>query len=317
MFVNLLLLAVSLLALFLGAEALVRGAASLARRLGMTPLVVGLTVVAFGTSAPELAVSVGAALRGQADIAAGNVIGSNSFNVGLILGLTALVCPIHVHLSILKVDGPIMLAVSLLLCGLFFLGEIGRTAGGCLFALLLVYLAMSLWLARREKAKEVAAEFDDGVPAATRSTWLDLLLIAVGLALLVGGSQLLVASASEIGRAFGMSEAVIGLTVVAAGTSMPELATSLIAAIRRQPDIAVGNVIGSNIFNILGILGITSLLAPVSLAGIQTADMAVMLLLAVGLLPLLYTGRKLIRVEGILLLAVYLGYLGWLIGNAG
>lgn len=317
MLTNLLWLAAALLLLFLGAEGLVRGAASLARRLGMTPLAVGLTVVAFGTSAPELAVSIGAALDGQAAIAAGNVIGSNCFNVGLILGLTALVCPIHVHLSVLKIDGPIMVAVSLLLCGLYLLGEVGRAAGGLLFGLLLAYLAMSFWLARREKSKQAATEFDEGVPGATKSLWLDLVYIAAGLALLIIGSRLLVTSASEIGLALGFSEAVIGLTVVAAGTSMPELATSLMAALRRQPDIAVGNVIGSNIFNILGILGVTSLVAPVSLAEITQLDMAVMLLLSIGLLPLLYTGRKLIRVEGVVLLVVYVGYLGWLVARAG
>lgn len=317
MLINLLLLAASLGFLFLGAEGLVRGASSLARRLGMTPLAVGLTVVAFGTSAPELAVSIGAALDGQSAIAAGNVIGSNSFNVGMILGITALLCPIHVHLSVLKIDGPIMIGVSLMLCGLYYLSEIGRAAGGGLFVLLLAYLAMSFWLARREKAKEVEQEFEEGVPGATKSVGLDLLYIAGGLALLIIGSRLLVSSASEIGRSFGFSEAVIGLTVVAAGTSMPELATSLLAAIRRQPDIAVGNVIGSNIFNILGILGLTSLVAPVSLVEIQTIDMAVMLLLSIGLLPLLYTGRKLIRLEGVALLAVYLGYLGWLLAQVG
>lgn len=311
-----LVLTVSLLALGLalltaGAEALVRGGASLARRLGLTPLVIGLTVVAFGTSAPEMVVSVGGAWRGQGDIALGNVVGSNIFNVGAILALSALIAPIRVTLGLLKIDAPLMVGVSLLGAFLASLATIPRAAGAALLTLLVAYTAFSVKAAKTRTSPAIDDEFDAAVPDRAPSPSIELALVALGLTLLVLGSKLLVGSTTVVARSLGWSEAVIGLTIVAAGTSMPELATSLVAASRGQSDIAVGNVIGSNIFNVLGTLGLAATLRPFGAPGIREADLWVMVAFAIALLPLLWTGRRLQRWEGALLLAGYAGYLWW------
>ena len=298
-----------LAALTFGAEGLVRGSASLAIRLGLTPLIIGLTIVAFGTSTPELVVSLGASLNNQADISIGNVVGSNIFNIGIILGLTALLCPVKVSLQVIKKDGPIMIAVSLLALFLITKGTISRLEGIALFTALVAYTAYSIWLAKKEVSAEIKQQFQEGVPSQSISLYRDLLFIGGGLLLLVTGSRLLVISATDIARLIGISEAVIALTIIAAGTSMPELATSIIAALRRQPDIAVGNVVGSNIFNILGILGVASIAKPLSATGITKLDLWVMVVFSVALLPLLYTDLKLQRWEGGLLLLGYGAYL--------
>jgi len=289
-----------------GAESLVRGGASLARHLGLTPLLIGLTVVAFGTSAPEMVVSVGGAWTGRGDIALGNVVGSNIFNVGVILGVAALVSPIRIKLTLLKLDVPLLIAVSIGAALLAGLPEIPRWAGVLLLLLLVAYTAFGVRLARLETA--AAAEFEGGVPAATRGIGVDLLLVAAGLALLVTGSHVFVGAAEEIARGFGVSDAVIGLTIVAAGTSMPELATSIVAAARRQPDVAVGNVIGSNIFNVLGTLGLAATVRPIRAPGIGALDLFVMLGFAVALLPLMWTRTRITRGEGALLLAGCFAY---------
>ncbi len=301
-----LLVLVGLVLLFFGAEALVRGAATMALRLGLSSLVVGLTVVAFGTSAPEMVVSLQAAISGQGDIAVGNVVGSNIFNIGVILGLTALICPIPVHRQITRLDGPIALGVALLLPVCFSGGQLGRIEGAALVLALLLYTWMNVVLARREGP---SASTDVEVPAVKGHFLLDVALVVVGLVLLVAGSNFLVDGAVSLARRFGVSEAVIGLTIVAAGTSLPELATSLVAAWRKQPDMAVGNVVGSNIFNLLGNLGLASLVAPLSAPGISGLDLAVMIFFSVLILPLLYTGRVLHRLEGALLLILYAGYI--------
>ncbi|MEX2578170.1 MAG: calcium/sodium antiporter [Verrucomicrobiales bacterium] len=302
-------LALSLLILFAGAEGLVRGSSSIARRLGLTPLVIGLTVVAFGTSMPELVVSLSATLRGSGDLAAGNVVGSNIFNIGVILALAALVCPIRVDAAVVRADAPIMIAASLVLGGLLFFGHVSRLAGLLLFAALVAYIAWSIRAARRQASAIVEQEFAEGIPSVSASVWRDVLFLVGGLAVLVAGSRLLVFSATEMARGFGVSEAIIGLTIVSAGTSMPELATSVLAAFRRQADIAVGNLIGSNLFNIFGIVGISALAAPLSAPGITTFDLVVMLVFAIGVLPLLWTGLRLHRWEGALLLFIYVVYL--------
>lgn len=302
-------IALALLLLFAGAEGLVRGSASLALRAGLSRLMVGLTIVAFGTSSPELVVSIEASLSGQGDIAVGNVVGSNSLNIGIILGLAALVCPIPVHGQIIKTDAPIALGVALLLPLLLMDEALGRVEGWLLFAGIVGYTALSAILARREAKAGGEAEGDAIAVGASGSLAADVALIAGGLAILVLGSHLLIDHAVALATQFGVSEAVIGLTIVAAGTSMPELATSLIAALRKQPDIAVGNVVGSNIFNILGILGLASIVSPIHAPGISGFDFATMIAFTVLLIPLLYTGRLLHRVEGCLLLALYGGYL--------
>jgi cation:H+ antiporter len=309
MFWNISLLILGLVALTFGAEGLVRGSASLAIRFGLTPLIIGLTIVAFGTSTPELVVSLGASLNDQGDISIGNVVGSNIFNIGIILGLTALLCPVKVSLQVIKKDGPIMIAVSLLSLFLITRGTISRLEGIALFTALVAYTVYSIWLAKKEVSAEIEQQFQEGVPSQSKSLYLDLLFIVGGLLLLVFGSRLLVISATDIARLIGISEAVIGLTIIAAGTSMPELATSIVAALRRQPDIAVGNVVGSNIFNILGILGVASIAKPLSATGITKLDLWVMVGFSVALLPLLYTDLKLQRWEGGLLLFGYAAYL--------
>jgi len=303
---------VALLLLFGGAELLVKGSASLAARAGLTPLVIGLTVVAFGTSSPELAVSLKAALAGQGDVAVGNVVGSNILNIAVILGLAAVICPIGVHLQLIKVDVPIMILVSVLLPVLLYDGRLGRVEGGLLLAGIVVYTLFNVVMARRGAAAEVESEFAESVPKATTHWAVDLVLIGGGLATLVVGSRLLVDNSIEVARAFQISEAVIGLTVVALGTSMPELATSIIAAIRRQPDIALGNAIGSNIFNILATLGLSSLVVPMTAGGITVIDYGVMVGTAVLLLPFLMTGPRLGRLEGLVFLGGYCGYLAFL-----
>lgn len=303
------LVGLSLVLLFVGAEALVRGSASLALRAGLSPLMVGLTIVAFGTSSPELFASVKAALSGQGDIAVGNVVGSNSFNIGVILGLAALVCPIPVHGQVVKIDAPIALAVALLPPFLLLDHTVGRVEGLLLVGGIVAYTAMNLVLARRQAG--TVAEDPSGAPvqSASRHWGIDLASIVAGLGLLVLGSSLLVDNSVALAKAFGVGEAVIALTIVAAGTSMPELATSVVAAVRKQPDIAVGNVVGSNIFNVLGILGVGSIVSPLRAPGVSTSDQVVMIAFTLLLIPLLYTGRVLHRVEGGALLLLYGVYL--------
>jgi cation:H+ antiporter len=305
------LLLLSLVLLTGGAEFLVRGASAIATRLGLSELVVGLTVVAFGTSAPELAVSVKSALAGQGGIAMGNVIGSNIFNVAAILGISAMICPLAVHLKIVRYDMPIMLAASALFAIMLMTGGgLLRWEGGLLFAALIAYLVWSVVVERR-----TATPAEEKLGGDTRVEMRLLLavgLVVAGLALLVFGARLLVDNATSIARRLGVGEAVIGLTIVAAGTSLPELATSVVAALRRQTDIAIGNIVGSNIFNILGIAGIAGLCAPIEPAGISWRDLGVMLVTASLLLPLMRSGFRLVRWEGAVLLALFGGYL-WVV----
>lgn len=299
---------VALVLLFFGAEWLVRGSASLALRLGLTPLVIGLTVVAYGTSMPELVVSTKAALQGQGDIAAGNVVGSNIFNICIILGLSALVYPLRVKMQLIRLDTPIMIAVSVLLLALLADSRLGRFEAALFLLGIVAYTAFNLRLARKEVNAEVKAEFAESVPPRHGKLWLDLLLIVGGLAVLVLGSRVLVSNSIGLAQLLGVSEAVIGLTIVAAGTSMPELATSIIAAWRKQPDIAIGNVVGSNIYNILAILGVSGLLSPLHAPGIRMFDLYVMLGTAIVLLPLMWSRFVVTRGEGALLVAAYCGY---------
>ncbi|MBV7315623.1 calcium/sodium antiporter [Shewanella sp. NIFS-20-20] len=296
--------------LTIGAEAMVRGASAVALRLGITPLVIGLTIVAFGTSAPELAVSVKSALAGNSGIALGNVIGSNIANIGLILALTALIRPIKVQSQMVKRDIPLMIAASLLFWVLLLDGELSRLDGALLLGLLFAYLGYS-YIDSKNSNEEVDLDTSPQAP------WLSALLIIAGIAMLIGGGILFVDGAVALARNFGISEVIIGLTVVAIGTSMPELVTSMLAAIKGQSDIAIGNVVGSNLFNVLGILGITAIVHPVSAAGLQSLDFIVMLALAAALLPFAYTGLRVGRREGAILLVSYLGYMAYLINQAG
>ncbi|MDW8323631.1 MAG: calcium/sodium antiporter [Burkholderiales bacterium] len=309
-----LLFVLGLAALILGAELLVRGASRLALTLGISPLVVGLTVVAFGTSSPELAISVHSAWIGQVDIALGNVVGSNIFNVLVILGLSALITPLVVHQQLIRREVPLMIAVSLLLWGMAADGEVSRWEGVLLALGLAAYIVYAIRASRRESA-EIQAEYAEAMPgdgqAWDRHWSVQMGLIVAGLALLVLGSQWLVDSAVTIARALGVSELIIGLTLIAAGTSLPEVATSILAAIRGERDIAVGNVVGSNLFNILGVLGLSAAVAPSSLSvapGLLAFDLPVMVAVAVACLPIFFTGNLIARWEGALFFAYYVAY---------
>ena len=290
-----------------GAEGLVRGAASGARRMGLSPLLIGLTVVAYGTSAPELVVSVQAAVGGTPDVALGNVVGSNIGNIGLILGVAALMSPIRAKAQLLWVDIPIMIGVSALLLALLWDGVIGRLNGGVLMLGAGAYTVVCIWGARDESQAVLEDLFDDGVPA-KGSLGRDLLFGIGGLALLVLGARFLVSGAVTVAEALDISTAVIGLTVVALGTSLPELATSVVAALRGQSDLALGNVVGSNVFNILGILGITACVQPLDASGLSWLDGGVMMGFAVLTLPLIWFDYTFSRWEGAVLLGGYAAY---------
>lgn len=299
--------------LTVGADRLVAGASSLARRAGMSPLVVGLTVVAFGTSLPELVVSLQAAWVDASSIALGNVVGSNIGNVALILGGAACIRPLAVQLQVLRTDVPVLVGVTIGLGVLLAVGGgLGRVDGLLLFVGLVLYAVHTVRSARATTPDDVQAEYDAGVPDA-QSVGRSVGFVGIGLAALVGGGHALVRGAVAVAEAVGLSEAVIGLTIVAIGTSLPELATSFLAAWRGEGDIAVGNVVGSNIFNILGILGISSLVNPLPLGGIGWVDGAVMLVLAVVLLPIMRTQHRISRWEGAALVLAYVGYVASLL----
>lgn len=295
--------------LTLGGEALVRGAVSGAERLGVSALFTGLVIVGFGTSAPELVVSVNAALDNKPDIAIGNVVGSNIGNIMLILGLCALIYPLTTRLEALKRDGLVMLLATLLFIVLGFSGTLGRLDSVLFLAGLVGYLVWA-YLSERQGVPNVDLQADATAPA-TRPLSTPWIVAGVvgGLALLIGGSQLLLYGAVGLAQSAGISEAVIGLTIVAVGTSLPELAVSLVAAIRRHADVAVGNILGSNIFNLLGILGVSAFLQPLTLVDRMIVfDQWVMLGSAVILLVFLYTGLRLSRPEGAVLLLGYVAY---------
>jgi cation:H+ antiporter len=307
--VNVILLATGTLLLYLGGESMVRSAVRLACHWGVKPMIVGLTIVAFGTSTPELFASLLAAISGSPDIALGNVIGSNIANIGLILGLTALISPIRTHARFIRREVPIMLGVAALLLGLVALGDVTRLAGGVLVALVAFYLVV---LMRGGEAPDVEEEFErEYGPGEGGSQLLPWLGLVAGLLLLSGGAQLLVTGATGIARALGIAELTIGLSLVAVGTSLPELFTSVVAAVRKEPDIALGNVVGSNILNILVVLGGTALVSPIAVPteGGVAWDVLIMLGLSVLLLPFLLTGLRLGRRESVLLLAAYAAYL--------
>ena len=303
---DVILLLLGLGILTLGADVLVRGGSSLARHLGMTPLLVGLTVVAFGTSMPEMLVSVGGSLKGQDELALGNVVGSNIFNVGFILAIIALISPINIKYSVLKLGAPAVIVTALIAVVVAYSGLVSRFEGFLLLLLLFAYTFVNIRLARSEVKTEVISEFEEGIPKPTKSIWLDVALIFGGLILLMLGSHFLLGSATRIAQMLNISDAVIGLTIVAAGTSTPELATSVVAAIRKHSDIAIGNVIGSNVFNILGILGLSTIVKPLSLSNFSFGDFWVMVVFSIAILPLMWTSRKLCRWEGGLLLLGYI-----------
>ena len=311
-----------LVLLIVGAELLVRGATRLALSIGVSPLVIGLTVVAFGTSAPELAVSVQSGLAGQADIALGNVVGSNIFNVLFILGVSALLTPLAVKQKLVRVEVPLMIGVSALLGAMSLDERLGRLDGALLFGGLLTYTVGSVLLGLREtkvrkQGDPGAGDFAD-LPG--EGLWiLSIGSVMAGLILLVLGARWLVEGAVSLARSLGLDDLVIGLTIVSAGTSLPEVATSIVASLRGERDIAVGNVVGSNLFNILGVLGLTALIAPrgisVSPAAIRF-DIPVMIAVAVACLPIFFTESRISRWEGSLFLGYYGAYTAYLLLRA-
>lgn len=311
----LLLLAFGGLTLVAGAEALVGGASRLALSLGVSPLVVGLTVVSMATSAPELAVSVHAALTGRPDLSVGNVVGSNTLNVLFVLGLAAIITPLRIDRQVVRQEVPIMITVSFLLVWLAGDGTLGRFEGALFLLLLLGYL---LFLVRQSRAASGA------VPRPARSRGgrpAQLAAIGLGMGLLVLGADGFVEGATRVARSLGVSELLIGLTVVALGTSLPEVTTSVLAALRGERNLAVGNAVGSNIFNILGCLGLASALSPTGLpiaASVREFDLPMMATVTVACLPIFFTGHRLSRREGGLFLAYYAGYLTYLgLGASG
>ncbi len=321
-----LLLILGLGLLVAGAEMLVRGGSALAARLGMSSLVIGLTIVAFGTSAPELAVSAKAALAGQPDIALGNVIGSNIFNVLFILGVSALITPLVVSQQLVRIDVPIMIAISMITLLMSLDGKLGQVDGLIFLAVFLAYTFLAIRIGKQESKQvqqEYEKEFGEKKIAKDKSgkaIFMQSLLILGGLAVLVIGARVFVDASIGIARSFGISELVIALSIVAAGTSMPEVATSIMASIRGERDIAVGNVIGSNIFNLAAILGIACLLAGPE--GIQISkplfdfDLPVMIAVAVACLPIFFTGHKISRWEGAVFSLYYVFYVMYLIFKA-
>lgn len=313
MIVSALIFLVGLALLLWGAEVLVRGASSLARGWGVTPLIIGLTIVSFGTSAPELAISVASAVNGKGELAIGNVVGSNIANVLLILGTAAAMTSMAVQRQLVRLDVPIMIASAALAYLFARDGTLERWEGGVLFSLALLYTWVLFRLSKQGKAPPIEAEEEQ---LKERPLWQNLGLIGIGIVMLMLGSKWLVQGASDIAAAFGVSELVIGLTVVAIGTSAPELATTVMAVRKNEGDLAVGNVIGSNIFNIFVVLGATILVSPNALAVPSAAlafDFPVMVLTLATCMPLLYAGYRIFRWEGWVFLAYYAAYVTYLL----
>ena len=298
-------LLVSLVILYYGAEGLVSGAASLAKRIGISPLVIGLTIVSIGTSMPELIVSVKAAMNGQSAISIGNVLGSNFFNIGIILGMSALIYPLAVKRQLLKLDVPVMIFTALLFFLVFLDHEISHVEALVFILLLLSYISYLLFISKKNKPVE---EEEEEEIRQTKHWILDILFIGVGLLALVYGSDLLVVNATVIAGRLGMSEAMIGLTIVAAGTSMPELATSVVAAMKKRSDIAIGNVVGSNIFNVLLILGVAGLIQPISTPEINYVDGLFLIGISLLLWLFMKAGSRIKRWQGASFIAFYMIY---------
>ena len=315
MALDVVLVVIGLLALGGGGEILVRGAVGVARRHHVTPAVIGLTVVAAGTSMPELWASLGAQLRGSPDLAVGNVIGSNIFNIGLILGLSSLVIAIPVSRKTLRIEWPFLLLISIAVSIFLLHGSIGRLAGLLFVVALAAFLGFMVRLTRRDMRanREVVEGWNEGdvLPSASRS-WT---LVAAGLVLLPLGAEGVVRGSIGIAQAMGISERVIGITIVAMGTSLPELASSLVAAARGRSDVAVGNVIGSNLFNTLGILGAVAFVRPLPVSAAFRGDVWWMLAFTALLAPILYFGRKISRMDGLALLVLFGLYMGVLLNN--
>ncbi|HIB16539.1 MAG TPA: calcium/sodium antiporter [Candidatus Lambdaproteobacteria bacterium] len=298
-----------LVLLYFGADWLVQGAVTLALHLGLSPLIVGLTVVALGTSVPEALVSVQAAIGHQGGIALGNVIGSNILNIALILGLSAFFNPLKVDSHLVKADVPLLAGATFMLVVLLEDFHISRMEGAFLLLCIVGYVAGNIMTVKRTSPEEDKIEGMEIPEDSGKTLWRDVGFLILGIVTLGFGANFLVTGAVDLARIFGLSEALIGLTIVSIGTGTPELATALMAAFRKTPDLAIGNVVGSNLFNIMFVLGIAGLVAPLDGKGISSVDLYVMLGVTILLLPTVWTGRILDRKEGFLFLAIYVGYL--------
>jgi cation:H+ antiporter len=302
----------SLVILYFGALWLVKGSSSLALKAGVSPLVAGLTIVAFGTSSPEMVVSINATLSNHSNIAIGNVIGSNLFNICVILGISALISPLKIKMQLLKIDIPVLIIATIGFMLLFADRQISRWEGGILVTGIILYTVLSIILARREKSTEVKAMYEQSIADKKMKWYWSISLVLLGIGVLVAGSELLVKGAVSIARSLGVGETIIGLTIIAAGTSLPELASSIVATMKKEYDIAIGNVIGSSIFNILAIVGISSVIRPLSAIAISNIDLYAMIGATLLLLPFFRTNYTLKRDEGIFMIGIYLVYMYYL-----
>ena len=307
------LLFLGLTLLFLGAEGLVKGASSLSLRLGINPLTIGLTVVAFGTSMPELFTSIKAALNQSGAISLGNVIGSNIFNIAVIVGVAAIIYPVTIQAKLIRQDVPIMIVACLLFVFLFRDLTISRPEGLLLTAGILGFTLFNFYFSKHIGSGDDKIVIGESIPNPNKYILIDLALITGGLGLLTFGSSVLINNSVLLARILGINEAIIGLTIIAAGTSLPELATSVVAAYKKEPEIAIGNIVGSNVFNVFCVLGISSLLTPIHGDGISWIDIVLMVGLSILLLPLMITDSKISRREGLFLLFVYMCYLSFLL----
>ena len=316
MLLSVLYILIGVVVVLWGADRLTEGAVGVAERLRIPQLVIGLTIVAIGTSMPEFCVSLVSALKGTADLAVGNVVGSNIFNSLLIVGITAMVAPMTILKSTVRLDIPFALLASVMLAAFCYDGELTRLDAGILFGLFLVFMFITLQHAKRGEKKEESEENEDAKERErTMAVWKMVALILVGLACLVLGSNVFVDGATKVAAALGVSDAVIGLTVVAMGTSMPELATSVVAARKGNSGIAIGNVLGSNVFNILLVIGLTGVINPMHIQGITWIDLSMLILSMVLLLLFSYTKYTIARWEGAVLTILFAGYMVWLIIN--
>lgn len=316
MIISLVQISFGLLLLYAGAEGLVRASSSLALRLKISPLVIGLTIVAFGTSMPELVVSMKTALSHQGAISIGNVVGSNIFNIAIILGLSALIYPLKINIKLLRSDTPIMILAAILFVILFRDFQLTFLEGFILFFCIVLYTVINFYLAKRASVTDINQIKSEIVASKYfKNIYIEILTIVVSLLILVIGAKYLINGSVNFAKLLGISEAVIGLTIIAAGTSLPELATSVVASYRKQSDIAVGNIIGSNIFNILGILGISSLLSPINGTGINLIDVYVMIAVSILLFPLMLSKFEIKRWEGLILLGFYVVYIYYLVNS--
>lgn len=305
--VSIVLFVIGLILLFLGGEGLVKGASRLGRIFGISPVVIGLTVVAFGTSSPEFVVSLVAVLKGSSDIVLGNIVGSNISNIGLILGIGALISPLFVHIRLIKVEVPIMIVLSLILYIMARSLSIGLWQGMFLFGFLIAFTVFS-YLGSKKESREIEEEFVE-FTGSGGSAWKQVAFIILGLAGLIIGARLVVDSAIYIARVAGVSELVISISAVAIGTSLPELSTTIVAALKKEHDIIVGNIIGSNIFN-MGILGIVSIIHPIAVdSTVLKFEFPAMIFFSIMVLPIMITGKRVSRLEGILLVTLYAGFI--------